>query len=103
MKVHIEGSARELERLGVATVFRTPSKTRQGLFHYQTVFTNGRGTLCSCEGFTYQKGNCWHIDKIPLCLDKEPVVQGRYVAPQECRFVDQHEGAHSWEKQAVTK
>jgi hypothetical protein len=96
MKIHIPGTQRELERLGPAVVFRTASKSRPGIFHYQSIFQNGQGIKCSCEGFSFN-GRCWHIELIPLCLEAAPegVEVSAYVT--ECRFVDQHEGGHSWE------
>lgn len=97
MKVYLSAEHKELERLGTATVFRTPSKSRQGMFHYVTVFTNGQGVKCSCEGFSFNK-KCWHIDAVPLCMAKDPTdfEPGRMVTPRTCSFVDQHEGDHSW-------
>lgn len=102
MKVYLPKEKSEdshrLEYMGPATVFRAPSSSRQGLFHYITVYKDSRGIICSCEGFTFNK-KCWHVAAVPLCLEKDPndFVAGRMVAPKQCSYVDQHEGEHSWE------
>lgn len=42
-------------------VYRAPSSTRFGLFHY--VMYTGIEIKCTCEGFAYA-GHCWHADKL---------------------------------------
>lgn len=43
-------------------VYRAPSSTRFGLFHY-VMLINDNEIKCSCEGFVYA-GHCWHADQI---------------------------------------
>jgi hypothetical protein len=95
-----KNSERRLERLGAAEVFRAPSSSRKGIFHYVTVYKDG-SVKCSCEGFSFNK-KCWHIDALPICMEKDPkdFVPGRMVTPRTCSFVADHEGEHSWQ---VTK
>lgn len=65
-----------------ATVFRTPSSTRQGREHL-TVFSNDDleeiQPVCTCEGFQY-RGKCKHIDAAQKFLDNE-TPPNKYVEP----------------------
>jgi len=48
----------------VRAVYKFPSQSREGLYHYVFVFGDGRGVQCSCEGWQYHR-NCRHIHEVP--------------------------------------
>jgi hypothetical protein len=49
--------------MGKARVFKSPSSSRPGLFHYTLLFDTGTAE-CSCEGYSYNQ-HCRHIDQLP--------------------------------------
>lgn len=77
MKLNLGGSSAQSEGEGGtvelytnARVFRTPSGSRQGKFHF-TVYSDTGGAMCTCEGFQY-RGKCKHIEtanRIMAALD----------------------------------
>ncbi len=55
-----EGEGGTVELYSNARVFRTPSGTRQGKFHF-TICNDLGDVMCTCEGYQY-RGKCKHID-----------------------------------------
>jgi hypothetical protein len=49
---------------GIDRMYRCPSASRPGLWHFVIVYNDGRGVQCTCEGFMYN-GNCWHSKEVP--------------------------------------
>jgi hypothetical protein len=50
--------------MGSGIVYKFPSASQPGLYHYTVRFANENGVQCSCQGWN-RTGHCWHLDKIP--------------------------------------
>jgi hypothetical protein len=62
--VRIKQSKHTPESIEGALVFKTPSNSRAGMFHYTIVARQREGgffEMCSCEGARYHK-RCYHLD-----------------------------------------
>ena len=51
----------------VRQVFRAPSSSRPGLFHYTLLYESG-DVDCSCEGWRMNK-KCWHTHNLIGAMD----------------------------------
>ncbi len=50
------------EPAGVGQVWKTPSKSRPGMFNVTILFDHG-DVFCTCEGFKF-RGACKHTERI---------------------------------------
>lgn len=77
-------NSQRLLDVGIAhRVWRAPSTSRRGLFHYVMLIDDPdnpamQKLICSCEGYSYH-GRCWHIDEAQGKVDEGEVeVPGEY-------------------------
>jgi hypothetical protein len=73
MKINVSGSSAQIEGPGgrvlyaqLAKVYRTPSESRQGKFHFTILDLTSHDPkypMCTCEGYQY-RGKCKHADGV---------------------------------------
>lgn len=68
MKVNLGGAPTgetkgETVCVGSGTLWRTPSGSRQGKFHFTLVKDDGSYPMCTCEGYSY-RGRCKHTESL---------------------------------------
>lgn len=76
MKINQAAKPRVLERLGEdIEVFRAPSESSPGTYHYVFRFQDARGVQCTCRGWQTHR-YCWHSQNVPSkeSLAPSPVV-----------------------------